>query len=180
MADAPVTSVPPGGLGASPNSTDRPLPVVIGGLVGFVALAQLAGLVGLPFTDTGAGSWYGQLDKPFFNPPGWAFGPVWTTLYALIGVAAWAVWRTPPSPTRRAALSAWGIQLALNAIWTPLFFGAELPWLAFVEILLLVGAIVITISVMRVIRPVAAWMMAPYLAWVSFAAVLNGTIAALN
>src|SRR5690606_36437091 len=72
-------------------------------LAAFVVVAQLAGVVGLPFTDTGPGSWYDQLDRPWFTPPGWVFGPAWTTLYALIGVAAWRVWEADPSPERTRA-----------------------------------------------------------------------------
>jgi translocator protein len=149
-------------------------------LVGFVLLAQLAGIVGLPFTDTGPGSWYDQLDKPGFTPPGWVFGPAWTTLYLLIGVAAWRIWRTEPGSDRTVALSVWAGQLALNALWTPLFFGAELPWLALVDIAALVVAILVCTALFVRIDRWAGLLMLPYLAWVSFATVLNATIAAAN
>jgi benzodiazapine receptor len=149
-------------------------------LIGWVILAQAAGLVGLPFTDTGPGSWYDQLDKPAFTPPGWLFGPTWTLLYALIGIAAWRVWRLEDSPERTLGLRLWVVQLALNALWTPLFFGAELPWVAAIDIVALVLAIAATIAAfVRVDRP-AAWLMVPYLCWVSFATVLTITIATAN
>lgn len=149
-------------------------------LLGWVILAQAAGLVGLPFTDTGPGSWYDQLDKPAFTPPGWLFGPTWTLLYALIGIAAWRVWRLDDSPERTLALRLWGVQLALNALWTPLFFGAERPWLAAVDIVALVLAIVATIAAFVRLDRAAAWLMVPYLCWVSFATVLTITIATAN
>ncbi len=149
-------------------------------LVGFVLLAQLAGLVGVPFNDRSSGGWYDSLDLPAFNPPSWVFAPVWTVLYVLIGVAAWLVWREGPSATRRIALTWWGVQLVLNALWSPLFFGAQAPWVAFVDIVVLLGAILVTASLFRVVRPTAAALMVPYALWVAFATVLNGTIAVTN
>lgn len=164
------------------SSTDqrRRGPGAVAALVGFVAVAQLAGLIGIPFTDRATGGWYDRLDVPAFNPPTWVFGPVWTVLYLLIGVAAWLVWRHTDSPQRTTALTWWVVQLVLNAAWTPLFFGAQALWAAFIEILVLWVAIVATTRMFgRVERP-AMLLMLPYLAWVSFAAVLNGSIAAMN
>jgi tryptophan-rich sensory protein len=149
-------------------------------LVGFVLLAQLAGLVGIPFTERAIDSWYDGLDKPAFNPPSWVFGPVWTALYLLIGVAAWRIWRRREAAGRDCALAWWGIQLLLNAVWTPLFFGAQAPWVALVEIVLLWVAVVVTVRQFRRVDTVAAVLMVPYLAWVSFATVLNASIAWLN
>lgn len=146
----------------------------------FVVVAQLAGLVGLPFTDTDPGSWYDQLDTPWFTPPGWVFGPMWTTLYALIGVAAWRVWGHHRSRDRSRALGAWGLQLAVNAVWTPVFFGAEQPWGGLVVITTLVVLVVITIALMARVDRAAAALMLPYLAWISFATLLNGAIALAN
>jgi tryptophan-rich sensory protein len=165
------------------TESDRATPspwVSVAALVGFVLVAQLAGLIGLPFTDRAIGGWYDGLDKPAFNPPGWVFGPVWTTLYLLIGVAAWRIWRRAEAADRECALSWWGIQLVLNAAWTPLFFGARAPWVALVEIVVLWVAIVVTTAQFRRIDTVAALLMVPYLAWVSFATVLNASIAWLN
>lgn len=149
-------------------------------LVGFVAAAQLAGLVGLPFTVRTTGGWYDSLDTPVFNPPTWVFGPVWTVLYLMIGVAAWLVWRRTQARGRVDALTWWAVQLVLNAAWTPLFFGARMLWLAFAEILVLWAAIVATTAAFRGVDRRAALLMVPYLLWVTFAAVLNGTIAVMN
>jgi tryptophan-rich sensory protein len=154
--------------------------VTVAALVGFVLLAQAAGLVGLPFTDRAIGGWYDDLDKPSFNPPNWVFGPVWTVLYLLIGVAAWMVWRHHDSPRRGTALTWWGLQLLLNAAWTPLFFGAQALWVAFIELAVLWVAVILTIGEFRRIDRVAAWLMVPYLAWISFAGVLNGSLAVMN
>jgi translocator protein len=154
--------------------------VTVAALVGFVVLAQAAGLVGLPFTDRAIGGWYDGLDKPSFNPPNWVFGPVWTVLYLLIGVAAWMVWRHAEAPRRGTALTWWGLQLLLNAAWTPLFFGAQALWAAFIELVVLWVAVILTIGEFRRIDRIAAWLMVPYLAWITFAGVLNGSLAVMN
>jgi translocator protein len=149
-------------------------------LAGFVAAGFLAGAVGGIATSAGLKDWYTTLDRPSWNPPGWVFGPVWTILYVLIGVAAWLVSREWGDDGVGVALVVWGVQLVLNAVWPLIFFGAHLPGWAFVEILLLWVAIVATILLFRDISATAAWLLVPYLAWVSFAAVLNGTIWRLN
>jgi translocator protein len=148
--------------------------------LGSVLVSQLAGLVGLPFTDRGTGSWYGQLDKPPFNPPGWVFGPVWTALYTLIGVALWLVLRQPQSKARRRALMLFAGQLILNAAWTPIFFGAEAPEAAVAEISILLVVLGFTVRDFWRIDRRAGLLMVPYLGWVAFAAALNGSIVALN
>jgi tryptophan-rich sensory protein len=108
------------------------------------------------------------------------FAPVWTTLYVLIGIAGWRVWRTPPSAARTRTLQLWAAQLVLNAIWSPLFFGAHQMTWALVEIVVLWVAIVATLlSAWRVDRPAGA-LLVPYLAWVTFATVLNAGFVALN
>lgn len=168
---------------ASPveSSSRAASPVVtVAALVGFVLLAQLAGLVGLPFADRAIGGWYDGLDKPPFNPPNWVFGPVWTVLYLLIGVAAWMVWRHTEAPGRGTALRWWGAQLLLNAAWTPLFFGAQALWVAFIELVVLWVAVITTIGEFRRIDRVAGWLMVPYLVWISFAGLLNGSLAVMN
>lgn len=149
-------------------------------LIGFVVVAQVAGLIGVPFTDRATDGWYGTLELPWFTPPSSVFGPVWTALYLLIGVAAWQVWRFGSEPGRSSALTWWAIQLILNAAWAPLFFGARALWVAFIEILVMLAAIAATVSAFRRVEPGAAWLLAPYLLWVSFVAVLNGTIASMN
>lgn len=147
------------------------------GLLLWVLLCFAAAWPGALFMP---GEWYAGLNKPSWNPPGWLFGPVWTTLYAMMAVAAWRVWRVSGFAARRRPLSLFLVQLALNALWTPLFFGLQRPGLAFVEILLLWLAIAWTIAAFRKVDRLAAGLLWPYLAWVSFAAVLNGTLWFLN
>jgi tryptophan-rich sensory protein len=124
--------------------------------------------------------WYASLRKPSWNPPGWIFGPVWTALYAMMAVAAWLIWRRGGWGKQRRPLLLFIVQLALNALWTPLFFGLHRPGLAFAEILLLWLAIALTLAAFWREHRAAAWLLAPYLAWVSFAALLNLTLWRLN
>lgn len=126
------------------------------------------------------GEWYAALNKPSWQPPTWVFGPVWTTLYVMMAVAAWLVWRQGGFARQRGPLTLFFVQLALNAAWSPLFFALKRPDLAFAEILLLWGAIAWTIVVFRRVHRGAAALLVPYLAWVTFAAVLNGTLWRLN
>jgi len=132
---------------------------------------------GALFMDDG---WYQSLEKPPWNPPGWIFGPVWTALYTMMAVAAWLVWRRGGFAAQRRPLALFLAQLALNAAWTPLFFGLHRPGVAFVDIVLLWLAIGATLLAFRAVSRGAAWLLAPYLAWVSFAAVLNFTLWRLN
>lgn len=127
----------------------------------------------------GPGPWFEALKKPSWNPPGAVFPVVWTVLYAMIAVAGWLVWR---SPRRQGVgtLVPWGVQLALNGLWSFLFFGLERPGLAMADIVLLLGAIAWTLWTFAQQRRAAAWWLVPYAAWVSFAAVLNFTIWRLN
>jgi tryptophan-rich sensory protein len=140
-----------------------------------VAVAVVAGLGGL--ASASAPATYQGLEKPFFAPPSWLFGPVWTALYVAIAVAGWLVWR---SRGWDGALTLWAVQLLLNLGWTPLFFGAEEYGWALVEITVLWGAVTATVvAFARRSRP-AALLLLPYLAWVSFAAALNAAIWWLN
>lgn len=126
------------------------------------------------------GAWYRSLDKPVFQPPPWVFGPVWTVLYGTIAYAGYRVWKAPASPERTRALALWGTQLALNAAWTPLFFGARRPKAALADMAALdVAAAAFAAQAAKVDRS-AAIAVAPYLAWISFASVLNGSIVAKN
>ena len=125
-------------------------------------------------------AWYLSLDKPLFNPPAWMFAPVWTTLYVLMGVAAWRIWCVPDSPERAQALRQFAVQLALNAAWTPVFFGAHSLAGGLAVIVLLALAIVVTIQRFHPLDKMAAWLLAPYLAWVTFATALNAAIWSLN
>lgn len=146
-------------------------------LAGWILLSFSAAALGGFF---GAGEWYRSLNKPSWNPPGWIFGPVWTALYAMMGVAAWLIWRRGGWSARAPALSLFLVQLALNAAWTPLFFGLRAPGLAFAEIVLLWLAILATLVAFWRVQRAGGWLLLPYLAWVSFAAVLNLAIWRLN
>ena len=141
----------------------------------FVGLVVVAGqLIGYL---TRPGEWYMQLAKPDFNPPGWLFGPVWTVLYIMIGIAGWRIWRTD---RRSWPMRLWFNQLALNFLWPPAFFVAHRIDLALIIILLLLGVIIwFIISSWRLDR-MAAWLFVPYAAWVTFASLLNASILALN
>jgi len=132
-------------------------------------------------TDPAASNWYANLNKPSFNPPGWIFGPVWTVLYILMTVSAALVWyRGLPGQKVRMALALYIVQLVLNALWTPIFFGLQMPLLAFIDIVLLWAAILITVLAFLRVSRYAALLMAPYLIWTTFAAVLNFTLWYLN
>lgn len=150
-------------------------------LVVSLALPFVAAGLGGWATAQGVGDWYPTLVKPSFNPPSWVFGPVWTFLYLLMGVALFLVWEKGTStPAVRMALGLFGVQLLLNILWSFLFFGArQLGW-AFVEILFLWLAIAGTLALFLRLSQPAAWLLTPYLAWVTFAAVLNYSIWALN
>jgi len=126
------------------------------------------------------GAWYAALDKPSWNPPNAVFGPVWTTLYILMGIAAWLVWRRAGFAGARTALTLYGVQLALNALWSYLFFGMQSPLAAFLELTVLWGVIVATLVRFWRVSPAAGALLIPYLCWVSFAGVLNFVIWRLN
>ena len=125
-------------------------------------------------------SWFDELTKPFFMPPGWAFGVVWPILYALLGLALAMVLAEPPSDRRRNALILFFLQLALNFAWSPIFFGAHMITLALVVIVLMAGLAAMAAGQFRRIRPVAGYLMVPYLLWLCFAAPLNKAIGDLN
>lgn len=145
-------------------------------LVAFLLAAYVPAAIGVFFP---APDYYADLAKPDWAPPAWLFGPVWTSLYALIGLSAWLAWRRGGSDSRL-ALGIWAIQLVLNAAWTPLFFGLREPFVALVGILALWLAIVATVVTFWRVRPLAGALLLPYLAWVSFAAALNFEIWRLN
>ena len=126
------------------------------------------------------GEWYESLRKPTWQPPNWLFGPVWSTLYALLAIALALLLQAAPSRGRRVALCWFGTQLVLNAVWSPVFFGLQQPALAFVCICLLWIAQLGSILSAFKLHSAAGWLQVPTLAWVSFALVLNGVIVALN
>lgn len=127
-----------------------------------------------------AGPFYAQLVRPGWAPPAWLFGPVWTVLYAMMGVAAWLVWRVGGFRAAQTALTIYFVQLALNALWSWLFFGWNRGALAFADILVLLVFIMATIVMFWRVRPLAAMLLVPYLLWVSFACALNYSVWQLN
>jgi tryptophan-rich sensory protein len=143
-------------------------------LLGFIVLTFLAPLAGA-FTPPGA--WYQTLNKPSWNPPPWIFGPVWTLLYLGMAVAAWLVWKRGGQGQ---ALRLYVVQLALNAAWTPVFFGAHQLGAAFIVIVCMWIAIFLTQRAFQAVSRPAGLLLVPYLAWVSFASVLNFTLWRLN
>jgi tryptophan-rich sensory protein len=147
----------------------------------FVVGCELVGIVGALTTVTGEGSWYQGLEKPPFNPPGWVFGPVWTVLYALMGLAAFRVWREGTERRDvRTALGLFVAQLVLNGVWTPVFFGAESIVGGAVVIVALLVLLALTVRAFFRISRAAGWLLVPYLLWVAFATALNLSIWVLN
>jgi benzodiazapine receptor len=145
-----------------------------------VALALAAGAIGGLATASSVTTWYPGLNKPAFNPPNAAFGPVWTILYVVMGLAAWRVWRAPATATRRAGLVLYGLQLILNLAWSLIFFGLRQPGPALLEIFVLLAALLAATSAFWRTDRVAGAMMVPYAAWVAFATLLNWEIWRLN
>lgn len=126
------------------------------------------------------GAWYASLDKPAWNPPSWVFGPVWTTLYILMAVAAWMVWKRGGFASQRRPLSLFLAQLALNALWTPVFFGMNLVGVALGVLLLLTVTLTATVVSFWGVHRLAACLLLPYLGWAGFASVLNATLWWMN
>jgi benzodiazapine receptor len=143
------------------------------GLLGWLLAAFAAGAVGA-VASVDAATFYAQLSKPSWAPPGWVFGPVWSALYALMGVSAWLVWRSPGP--RAMALGLFGAQLAANALWSWLFFAWRRGALAAVEVLILLALIAATAVVFRRTSRVAALLLVPYLLWVGFASALTWAV----
>lgn len=145
-----------------------------------VVVAQLAGVVGSIFTAPSIQTWYAYLEKPFFSPPNWLFAPAWITLYTLMGIAAFFVWKKRGELRAKKALYFYGAQLLLNSLWLVIFFGLKNPPLAFLEIISLWLLIAITAVRFYKIERAAGLLFIPYFLWVSFAAVLNFAIWLLN
>ncbi len=146
-------------------------------LIGFVAATLVAALTGAVFRP---GAWYERLAKPDWRPPNWLFAPVWSLLYLMIAVSGWLVWREAGFAGAALPLAVYFLQLLLNALWTPIFFGLHRIDLGFVTISLLWLAILATIWLFWSVSVTAAVLLVPYLAWVSFAAMLNYSIWSLN
>ncbi|MBT8126636.1 MAG: tryptophan-rich sensory protein [Gammaproteobacteria bacterium] len=149
------------------------------GLVGWLVVSFVASAVGA-VESINAKSFYSQLAQPIWAPPPWLFGPVWTVLYALMAIAAWLVWRSGGFRSNRIALSLFLVQLALNALWSWLFFAWNRGALAFADIVLLWVFIVATLVFFWRVRPLAGSLLIPYLLWVSFASALNYSVWQLN
>lgn len=140
-----------------------------------------AGFIGSYFTFDAIPTWYETLERPFLSPPNWIFGPVWSTLYALMAVSAWRVWeKRSIHPTASRSLFLYALHLGVNALWSIVFFGLQQPFLAVAVILVLWICIVTLIVQFSRIDRLAAWLLVPYLLWVSFASYLNISIALLN
>ena len=147
------------------------------GLLGFILACFLTACSGAFFRP---GQWYDDLAKPSWQPPKWLFAPAWSILFITIAIAGWMVWRKAGFAGATLALTFYALQLVVNAIWSGLFFGMRRMDLAFVDVVLLWLLIVATIVAFRDVDPDAAWLMLPYLCWVSFASVLNFTVWRLN
>ena len=150
------------------------------GLVVALAICFAVAGVGSVFTARSVPTWYAELAKPSWTPPGWLFGPVWTVLYVMMAVAAWLVWRQAGTAEVGLALALFAVQLALNGLWSPVFFGLRNPGLGFGVIVLLWLAIVGTMATFWRVKPAAAWLLAPYLAWVTYASALNFAVWRMN
>jgi tryptophan-rich sensory protein len=150
-------------------------------LVACIALCEGAGLIGAIFTTPAISTWYATLKKPSFQPPNWLFAPAWTLLFLLMGIALYLIWNKGlPFAQVRTAVIFFAIQLALNILWSVLFFGAKLPLAGLIEIALLWVAILLTILRFWPLSRPAGILLLPYILWVSFATALNAAIVLLN
>lgn len=149
------------------------------GLLGWLLLCFVASAIGA-IASIQAESFYQQLTQPAWAPPAWVFGPVWTTLYAMMAISAWLVWRVDGFRAQSTALTLFLVQLAVNSLWSWLFFAWHLGSLSFIDIILLWLLIVLTLLAFWRVRVLAGLLLVPYLLWVSFAAVLNYSIWQLN
>lgn len=146
----------------------------------FVLLAFTVAAIGGYATAGSVNTWYGTLHKPAWNPPNWIFGPVWTTLYFLMAVAAWRVWHRISGANSRRTFQLYGAQLALNALWSILFFGLHQPGWALLEVVIFWSVLVTLQFRFRAADRVAGWLWAPYVLWVTFATALNAAVWWLN
>lgn len=150
-------------------------------LVLFLALCFGVAWTGAQVSPGNSSSeWYEQLNKPDWNPPDWMFAPVWTLLYTFMAIAVWRIWRKLGFRNGKAELGVFFVQLLLNGLWPQIFFVVQDPGLAFVEIILLLIAIIVTTVLFFRTDNTAGWLMMPYMLWVAFATVLNGTIWLMN
>lgn len=163
------------------GNTRRSLPR----LVISIAVSLAAGAIGAIFTANSVGTWYQMIEKPWFSPPDWLFGPAWTVLYIMMGISLFLAWSkttidSSKRGTRPAMFAAFGTQLGLNSLWSFLFFGLRSPLLAFAEIMILLASIIVTIIIFQKVSKLASILLLPYAGWVAFASALNLGIWLLN
>ncbi len=146
-----------------------------------ILIPLLVGAISGYFTSSGVDGWFAVANKPWFNPPNWIFAPVWTTLYILMGIALFLVWRSDAEKSvKQTAILLFAAQLTLNFFWSIIFFKMQQPGWAFAEIIFMWGMILLTILWFGKISSPAAWLLVPYICWVSFATILNYSIWQLN
>lgn len=146
-----------------------------------IAICLFIGFLSGISTSDNISGWYSTLEKPSFNPPNWIFGPVWTFLYILMGISLGKIWSSDISDKQKnKALFVFGTQLVVNGMWSIFFFGMQNPLLAFIDIIILIILIIYTIKLFKPINRMSSWLLYPYLAWVSFATILNLSIILLN
>lgn len=146
-----------------------------------IVVCELVGLISTPFTVSSIKTWYVYLNKPTFSPPNWIFGPVWTTLYFFMGVSFYLIWLQDSKNKKiRSAMLLFVVQLVFNFLWSIIFFGFHNPLIAFIDIILLWIMILLTIIKFHKLSKQAAYLLVPYILWVSFAALLNLSIVLLN
>lgn len=161
------------------TTISKPSRDVLGFVVFLVLCLAVSGVGGI-ITAASVGTWYQAIEKPPFNPPDWVFAPVWTTLYVMMAIAGWRVWRRAGFEARWKALAVFATQLALNLIWSFLFFGLQRIDLALVEIVILLLVIIVNAAMFWRIDRLAGVLFAPYVLWVAYATVLNASLWLLN
>lgn len=149
-------------------------------LLGCLAIPMAIGAISGYFSSHGITGWYSTLEKPSFNPPDWIFGPVWTLLYLLMGISLYLLWTVPKGNERNRGLFFFGFQLIFNFLWSILFFTFNSLLLALADLFLMWGCVLGLILVVRRIQPTVAYLQIPYLLWITFAGILNISIAYLN
>jgi len=149
-------------------------------LIGLILLINILGSIGAIWTSTGSGTWFEKLKKPSFNPPNWIFGPVWTLLFTLMGIALYFVITSQNSQVRTLAIIFFAIQMVLNMLWTFLFFKMQNPFAAFIEIIILLVAILITAFYFYKTNKISGYLLIPYILWTGFASILNYNLWKMN
>lgn len=163
-----------------PQASGRFRPGIVLRLILSLLLPQVAGVTGALFTAPAIPGWYAHLEKPFFTPPGGLFGPVWISLYVLMGIALFLLWNAWPKPGTKIAMVLFMTQLLLNALWTPFFFGLRSELLGLADILLLDLVLIWTILYILKVSRTAGFLLIPYALWTGFATILNASIWWLN